>query len=249
MSDAAPVCLAFRQADGDTRQLASAGRSASVYSPVRGGLVRRATWAVFRRTLPVTGPDDRRGGWIQTYSGGRFWPMDPRIEDVRVEDVAHHLSMKARFSGACIRMLSVAQHGVELSALVGDDLVDQYAALHHDNTETFLPDVPTPVKPYIPFFRMLESAHEHAVVVGAFGVDPAALKRIKPFDKRIVADEALSLMRPSHHQWKTRPEPLGIRISAWSSEEAEERFLARHYELSRLLGKETQGDPAQRRTH
>lgn len=203
--------------------------------PVSGNIIRRAAWMVFRRFMPVTGPDDRRGGWIQTYSGGRFWPMDPRIDDVKLEDIAHHLSMRARFSGACTSLLSVAQHSVLLSFQVPGGPEARFAALHHDDTEAFLPDVPTPVKPYIPFWRMLEGTHEHAIVLGAFGVDATALKCIKPYDKRIVADEAAALLRPSEHKWKVRPEPLGISIRPWSPAEAEERFLERHAELSREI--------------
>lgn len=42
---------------------------------------------------------DRRGDWIQTYTGRQFWPMNPRQEDVCIEDIAHALSMLCRYNG------------------------------------------------------------------------------------------------------------------------------------------------------
>ena len=33
--------------------------------------------------------DYLRGDWMATYTGGRFYPSDPRAEDVRWADVAH----------------------------------------------------------------------------------------------------------------------------------------------------------------
>ena len=204
-------------------------------SPTKVGRTARLFWTLFRRHLPVTGPDDRRGGWIQTYSGGRFWPLDPRTEDVRLTDVAHHLSMRIRFSGACKEPYCVAQHSVLLSNQMSHDPVRAYALLHHDDTETHLPDVATPLKPYLPFWKSVEGAHERAIVLEGFGVDEPALRATKPLDKRIVTDEARCLLNPSEHPWKVRPEPLGLDIEAWPAARAELAYLERHAELVALL--------------
>ena len=48
----------------------------------------------------------RRGDWIQAYTGRKFWPLDPRPEEIFIEDIAHHLalrclgSLSGRFCGA-----------------------------------------------------------------------------------------------------------------------------------------------------
>lgn len=65
-----------------------------------------------------TPADDRRGDWIQTFTGRRFWPLDPRPEDVCIEDIAHALSLKCRFGGHCTRFYSVAEHSVHVSNYV-----------------------------------------------------------------------------------------------------------------------------------
>lgn len=56
----------------------------------------------------------RVGEPITTFCG-TFWPLDPRAEDVDVVDVAHHLSVRCRFSGELYDFYSVAQHAVLVS--------------------------------------------------------------------------------------------------------------------------------------
>lgn len=55
--------------------------------------------------------EGRRGGWIQTFSGVRFWPMDPRGEEMVIGDIAHSLSFCCVGSmvtaGASIRLRSI----------------------------------------------------------------------------------------------------------------------------------------------
>ena len=52
----------------------------------------------------------RIGDWMQTYSGKRYYPVDPRIEDVDINDIAHALSHLCRYGGHCSRFYSVAEH-------------------------------------------------------------------------------------------------------------------------------------------
>ena len=41
-----------------------------------------------------------RGHWMQLVSGKPFFPLDPRPEDIDINDIAHALSMVCRFGGA-----------------------------------------------------------------------------------------------------------------------------------------------------
>lgn len=45
----------------------------------------------------------RRGDWIQTFTGQQFWPLDPLVEEVHLEDIAHALSNLCRFTGHALR--------------------------------------------------------------------------------------------------------------------------------------------------
>jgi hypothetical protein len=38
--------------------------------------------------------------FIETYTGRAFWPLEPKVEDVTIIDIAHHLSNQCRYSGA-----------------------------------------------------------------------------------------------------------------------------------------------------
>jgi uncharacterized protein len=45
-------------------------------------------------------PPPNRGPWFQTFTGRAFFPLNPRPEDVVLEDIAHHLANICRFGGA-----------------------------------------------------------------------------------------------------------------------------------------------------
>ena len=53
--------------------------------------------------------------WIETYSGKRFYILDPRPQDVDIVDIAHALSLLTRFTGHTREFYSVAQHSVLVS--------------------------------------------------------------------------------------------------------------------------------------
>ncbi len=65
----------------------------------------------------------RLGNYIYTASGVRFYPLDPRVEDFRVEDVARGLSNECRYAGQLAfdtgyHFYSVAEHSVIVSQYV-----------------------------------------------------------------------------------------------------------------------------------
>lgn len=55
----------------------------------------------------------------QTFTGKKFWPLNPTAEDVDIRDIAQALSLKCRFGGHCSRHYSVAQHSVLVESQVG----------------------------------------------------------------------------------------------------------------------------------
>lgn len=87
--------------------------------------------------------------YIYTVSGKKFYPLNPRIEDIDIEDIAHALSMLARANGHFPSFHSVAQHCIECADEASDrgygDKVS-LACLLHDGAEAYMSDVTTPVK-------------------------------------------------------------------------------------------------------
>lgn len=103
----------------------------------------------------------RVGDWICTASGQKFWPLDPRVEDFNDYDIAHSLALRCRFGGHTREFYSVAQHATLVLDIVenaldtkhwfeNDDATWRWHALtwalHHDDAEAYLCDVPRPLK-------------------------------------------------------------------------------------------------------
>ncbi len=88
----------------------------------------------------------RKGDYIATYTGKQFYPLDPRPEDVCLEDIAHSLSNLCRFTGHTDtdRFYSVAQHSVICSTIVAPEAA--LLALLHDAAEAYLGDISRPLK-------------------------------------------------------------------------------------------------------
>ncbi len=97
----------------------------------------------------VTG---RLGDWIQTASGGSFFPLDPRPEEVDIDDIATALSRMNRYNGHFsdkFDFYSVAEHSILLAQYVQErtgSATHAMWALLHDAAEAYTSDVPRPLK-------------------------------------------------------------------------------------------------------
>ena len=172
--------------------------------------------------MTATTPALRNGDWMQTFTGRQFWPLDPRPEDVRIEDIAHALSMLCRYGGHSLRFYSVAEH----CCILHDYAPPEFKAwaLMHDASEAYLVDVPRPLKPHLTGYKAAERGVMDAVCA-RFGLDVEEPPEVKEIDGRILADEAAQNMRDMPEAWLY--DPLGITLKFWSPDEAEAQFLAR----------------------
>lgn len=168
------------------------------------------------------GSDLRHGDWIQTYSGRQFWPMDPRPEEIHIEDIAHALSLACRYAGHCERFYSVAEHSVLLARYVAPE--NALWALLHDATEAYLVDVPRPVKPFLVGYEQAEAALMDAIC-WRFGLPLGMPSAVKNADRRILTDERQQNMAPAPIPWSTDAEPLGVTLYCWTPRRAEAEFL------------------------
>lgn len=172
----------------------------------------------------------RAGDWMQTYSGVAFWPIDPRPEEIDIEDIAHALSHLCRFGGHCLRFYSVAEHCVLLARAAPP----QHAlwALLHDAAEAYLVDLPRPIKASLPGYKEAESRIEAAVIT-RFGLSAPMPVAVKSLDTRILTDEATQNMSAPPMPWSTLAAPIGVKLQFWAPEQAKAEFLSEFERLSR----------------
>lgn len=188
------------------------------------------------RPLDLKLPNDKPSfddlhGWIQLYSGRKFYPLKPKAEDIDIEDIAHSLSNMCRFTGHVKSFYSVAQHSVLVSHLCGAE--NALYGLLHDATEAYLVDMPKPIKRLETFsnFRDIESSIM-VVIAEKFGLPSSEPKVVKDADIRILATEARDLMSPLHPDWRQPCEPYPFKIDPLNPAEAKRLFLDRYRELT-----------------
>ncbi len=179
----------------------------------------------------------RRGDWFLTFSGVQFWPMDPRPDEVRIEDIAHALSRVCRYGGHCLDWYSVAQHSLMVSTLVPPDL-----ALHgllHDAEEAYTGDMIRPIKHGLredtsAFDEMADRITQ--AIWAAFNLSRPTQREwnwIKDADNIALSTERRDLVRETSHEWSvTRSHPpAGGRIVPMERDAAKTSFLAHFAEL------------------
>ena len=121
-----------------------------------------------------------RGRPIGTFSGKRLHPLDPRPEEITIEDIAHGLANTCRYGGQCQFYYSVGTHSLYVSRELADHGPEmQLYGLFHDAAEAYITDIPRPLK------RELD---------GYDGIEQDILSAVW---------DHLSLSRPSPEQWQT----------------------------------------------
>jgi hypothetical protein len=191
---------------------------------------------------------ERIGDWVGTWSGVKFYPFDPRPEEVELEDLAHHLAGICRFTGGTSRHYSVAEHSYWVSHYC--DPRDAFAGLLHDGHEYITHDLSSPIKhdPSMMAYELLASTIQ-AAVYERFGLpnrEPASVHRI---DHLLLLVEGRQLKKPGSisctgrmRQAGETSDPSQIRgtplerlvLPCWDRRWAKEKFLQRFHELDSL---------------
>ena len=131
-------------------------------------------------------------GHITTYSGLPFNLANPTQEMVRIEDIAHHLSLVCRWAGAPHHLLSVAQHSVLVSKIVPPEL--RRWALLHDAAEAYIGDLTRPLKVLVPAIHEIEERIMH-VIADKFGLSWPEPWNLVSYDNQIAKLEAALFIR------------------------------------------------------
>ena len=175
----------------------------------------------------------RKGHYMQTASGRAYWPLDPRPEDITIEDIAHALGHICRYGGHCLTFYSVAEHSVLVSRLVPPE--HALKALLHDAPEAYCGDVVRPLKKHLTDYAGIEELNWRAVC-DRFGMTYDMPQCIHDADVALLFAEQAAIM-PATLQ-ETRGMGLTTPLKAdpasifgYMPGRATERFLARFNEL------------------
>jgi hypothetical protein len=165
---------------------------------------------------------ERSGHWQLTFSGKQFFPLDPRPEDVCLEDIAHALANLCRFCGQCRKFYSVAQHSILVAMQLPPEL--QLQGLLHDAPEAYCGDIIQPLKVQLPQFKAIEHGIWRAIAA-KFKLPEVMDARVKAADLRALMTERRDLMPASPHVWSTEHiQPLPGKVMPWGPDEARQAF-------------------------
>lgn len=104
--------------------------------------------------------------YILTYKKKEFYPLEPRIEDIDIEDIAHALSLLCRANGHFKHFYSVALHSINCAYEAqarGDSQNVILACLLHDGSEAYLADITRPVKKHLHKYLEIEDVLQNKI--------------------------------------------------------------------------------------
>lgn len=167
---------------------------------------------------------------ISLLNGGYFDYAEPEKSVYDITDVARGLSHTARFSGQTDRPYNVAQHSVIVSRMVPHE--HALAGLLHDAQESFMADVPSPLKRMLPGYKELELRAE-ADLCKRFGVKFPLHSCIKEADIRLFLAERRDMQPEVKEECYPGYEPYPDPVYPWDSRMAYTLFLRRFQELTK----------------
>jgi 5'-deoxynucleotidase YfbR-like HD superfamily hydrolase len=179
--------------------------------------------------------------YIVTYTGKKFYPMNPHPDQIDIRDIARGLSQICRFSGQVPAPYSVAQHSVlvadiliapPISDLAHCSLDTIRAGLLHDASEAYIGDVPTPLKKDLPLYNEVET-NIIQCVYEKFGIPFKDLpEEVKVADAIALKTEFRDLVKHGGEGLPVIPPPVFHNIVALhTAEEARAYFLNKFVEL------------------
>ena len=211
--------------------------------------------AIVASSLVGTMLDKSRGPYVQTLTGGYWYPFDPQPEDVRFADL-RALSRINRYGGhTLVDWYTVAEHSVRVARrilVLGGSRAQALAGLCHDAHEAFPPG-----DQLGPFLRAMTSeeacallgltaasfagirwvvARAEGAVRGALGVlgnfthGPSAAI-VKRADMELLATERRDLVAQGPVDLGKLPDPLPGRIDPWTPRQAWAEFQAMFEDL------------------
>jgi uncharacterized protein len=189
---------------------------------------------------PLPQEVDVNRAWIITFTGKKFYHINPQPEMVDIFDIAHALSMLCRWTGHPRFHYSVAQHSYYASFIAPPKFA--FDALMHDASEAYLGDMNRPLKHFTaagPAYLEIEEKVE-SVIFKKFGVRFPLPEAVKDADTQMLYAEKAQLMNVTEatqyeaKKWGRDETEANIVIERWTPRRAEKMFLNRFTELYRI---------------
>ena len=174
--------------------------------------------------------------FITTYTGQHFEPTNPNPELIRIEDIAHALSMICRGNGHVKTFWSVGQHCIccaREAAARGLSNRMILACLLHDASECYMSDVPTPFKNELPEYQEQEEQLLSMIYEKFLGSDltEEEQKELKEIDHAMLWYDLEHLL--GEIQYGEIPElHIELDYTVHSFSEVEEEYLALYEKYS-----------------
>jgi len=110
--------------------------------------------------------------YILTYTKTKFYPLQPIAADIKIEDIAHSLSLMPRANGHFKHFYSVAQHAINCykeAKVRGYSERVQLGCLLHNASESYISDLTRPVKGQLTEYFAIEEKLQ-SMIYGKFGL-------------------------------------------------------------------------------
>lgn len=153
--------------------------------------------------------------WIQSFTGKRVDLLNMKPEQVCIEDIAHALANKGRYTGHAKFFYSVGQHTILGAAALPSAF--KLAFLLHELSEVYLPDIAGPLKPfvYVQFdalddttrcitWEQLEREHTSVMLraLGLSSLEPLIYSpEVRTMDLRMLMTEKTGIHGPEPEPW------------------------------------------------
>lgn len=136
---------------------------------------------------------------IKTHTGIMFDPLNPKQEEILIEDISHALPMLCRANGHFTIFYSVGLHSINCmkeAEARGYSQRVQLACLLHDGSEAYLSDVTRPVKKELPQYVLIEEPLQAAIWQKFMGapLTREEYRQVFEIDDHILYHEFLAMM-------------------------------------------------------
>lgn len=136
---------------------------------------------------------------ITTFSRVKLNPLNPKKENILIDDIAHALSLMARANGHFPEFYSVAQHSIfccEEAIARGYSNRVALACLLHDASEAYMADIIRPVKKHLSEYLEIEEKLQTFIYRNFIGEDLSheELKLVSFVDNALLYNEFVHYM-------------------------------------------------------